>query len=137
MEVIISIAIIAIISVIGSEIFVSISNNKSLDADVSRLISAIEKARSLSIAGGGGSEHGVAVASSSVIVFQGTSINSGTYEATYNFTKGTVSSLNFSNGTTSFYFNKITGKPSATGTIIMSASNSSTTITIFASGLIE
>ncbi len=136
-ELIISVAIIAIISALGIGVFSSLSNRESLDADVTKIISSFEKARALAIQGDGASAHGVIVASSTVIVFQGTTISSSNREAVYNLSKGIVSGLSFTNATTSLYFNTLTGKPSATGTITVSFGGQNKTITVFASGLVE
>ena len=137
LELIIVIAILFIlggISIIGMS---RISSKSYLSSDVEIVKSALLKARTMSINGVGGIEHGIYLASTSVTLFKGINIVGDETDSVYNLNHSTISSVSFSNATTSLYFNKITGIPSASGSLILSGENSSTTITIYASGISE
>ena len=101
------------------------------------LNSAILKARSMSINGVGGVEHGIYLASTSVTIFQGTNVNGANIDEVYNLSKSVITSISLSNATSSFYFDKVTGNPSAYGNLILNDEGASTTVTIYASGLSE
>ncbi len=137
LELIITIAILFIlgsISIIGMS---NISNKSYLNSDVETVKSALLKARTMSINGVDGIEHGIYLASTSVTIFKGVNFVGTSIDSVYNLNHGVISSVSFSNATTSLYFNKITGSPSASGTLVLSGENSSTTIMIYASGLSE
>ncbi|MFA6463547.1 MAG: hypothetical protein WCV55_00920 [Candidatus Paceibacterota bacterium] len=137
LELIMVVAVLFILGVISISGMSSISNKSYLSSDVEVVKSALLKARTMSINGIGGTEHGIYLASTSVTIFQGTNVVGATTDSVYNLSHGVISSVSLSNATTSFYFSKITGNPSAFGNLVLSEKNASTTITVYASGLSE
>ena len=137
LELIIAVAILFILGAISIIGMSNISNKSYLSSDVETIKSALSKARMMSINGVGGIEHGIYLASTSVAIFDGTSLAGAATDSVYNLNHGVISSVSFSNATTSLYFSKITGSPSASGSLVLSGENSSTTIIIYSSGLSE
>ena len=137
LELIIAISILFILGGISIFGMSNISKKSYLSSDVETVKSAFLKARTMSINGVDGIEHGIYLSSTSVTVFKGINIIGATTDSVYNLKHGVISSVSFSNTTTSLYFNKITGSPSASGSLVLSGENSSTTIKIYASGISE
>ena len=137
LELVIVIAVCLILAGISIAGMSRISNKSTLDADSSIVKSAILKARSMSVNGVGGTEHGIFFASTTVTIFQGTNFLNAQKDAVYNLSKSNISSVVLTNATTSFYFSKMTGNPSATGHLILSDGEATTSIVIYASGLSE
>jgi type IV fimbrial biogenesis protein FimT len=139
-ELLISIAVIGIITVIVVPQFTKIRENQVLKAAGEDVLSSLNKARSQTLASLDSSEYGVRFEANQVIIFKGTTYSavspdnvvvSVTSPASItNVTLGGVS------GTTgNLYFNRIYGAPSTSGTITISTSSFTKTITISASGV--
>lgn len=139
-ELLVVIAISAVIAVASFSAFIGLYNFQALDKDTDVILSYIEKARIQAINSKNFSEFGVAFASTSVTLFEG-KVLSGSGDATYNFSSKVIMSEELLSTTThQIYFNKISGEPSATGTITFRLkSNASTTkrIIIYNTGLSE
>jgi prepilin-type N-terminal cleavage/methylation domain-containing protein len=141
-----TLAISAVILSLTVTTFINVSNLQALDRGVEAIAGHIIKARNKTINSQGAGQFGVKLATNTVTVFQGT-----TYSATAtttNFVFDLPSKMQMSsnlmktNGSvvTSFYFEPISGKPTATGTIqyqLISDPTNIRTITIYGSGLIE
>ncbi len=139
-EIMIVIGIMVVLAGLSSVAFVGFLNYQSLDNDVYSALSHIQKARSLASNSYNFSEYGVRVSSTSLSVFQGKTYSPASTTLTFNLSsKVIVSTLSLSNGSTEFYFNKVTGKPNATGTITFKLNSSTTTksIIINSTGLPE
>lgn len=146
-EILVAIAVMAILSAIGIATFSSVLRYQSVEKDTDIVLSYVKKSRDLTINSVGNVEHGVHFASSSVSVFTGTTYSSGAETSVYVLNpRVLITSVSLSSGASSLYFNKITGEPSATGTITLSlsddagtSSSSSTTkrIMIYGTGLAE
>ncbi len=141
-EVLISIAILALLLGISMTIFQAMTKQQSLDRDVETAGSYLLRARNQTITGEDGLQYGVHFASTSVTLFKGTTYNSATTSnIVSNFRNPTyMHSINLTGGVYDVYFKKLSGAPSATGTIIYRLSSASTTqklINIYGSGLVE
>ncbi len=137
LEIIITISISFILTAISVSMFSRLSNNTSLDKDANIVLSYISRARSAAIDSKDALAHGVKFASTTVYIYSGTTYP-GTHSESYNLLSGAnISSLSLSNRSTSFYFNKLTGTPSATGTVTVSRNGSSKSIIIYATGVSE
>lgn len=141
-ELIVIIALSALIFTLTYTTFASFSNMQALEKDTDVMISYIQKARNQTINSRNGNEYGVRFASTSVTLFEGTVYSaSATTSQVYTFSPKTqLSAISLTGGTTSVYFEQLTGKPSATGTILFySKANASTTrrIYLYGSGLTE
>ena len=141
LEIILAVGIAGIIMALGSSVFFNLSNKESVEKDANVSLSFIEKARMLTINSLYSSEYGVKFSPNSVTVFPGEVYSPQNASNTvYNLSsKVSISSVELSGGATSFYFSKISGKPSATGTINFLGTNSSISkqITINGTGLSE
>lgn len=139
-ELMIVIGIMVVLAGLSAFVFVDFSNYQSLDNDSYSALSYVQKARSLASNSYNFSEYGVKVSSTSLSVFQGKTYSVASTTLIFNLSsKVVISSINLSNGSTEFYFNKITGKPNATGTITFKLNSSTTTksIIINSTGLPE
>jgi len=140
-EILIILAILAIFVSLSITVFLNLSNNQSLEKEVTTSLSFIEKARMKTINSSFQSQYGVKLASTSVTIFPGTTYVQGNASNTaYTLGgKAYISSINLTNGGTSFYFQKLTGKPSATGTITFRLTGTTTEkyIIINSAGLAE
>lgn len=141
-EILIVIAILSVLFGISIQIFSSMTKAQSLDKDVENVYSALLRARNQTINGESGSNYGIYFASSSVTSFRGTTY---TPEAAGNevflfANKTYISSTNLTGGVVDMYFKKISGQPTATGTIVFKISTDSSlqkTILINGTGLVE
>jgi prepilin-type N-terminal cleavage/methylation domain-containing protein len=140
-ELLIVIALMAVLFQISITVFFSITKHQSLDKDVETAYSYLLKARNQTINGEAGRNYGVRFASTSITLFQGTTYSSASTTAVYDFAnKSYLDSIELSGGTYDVYFQKITGSPSATGTLIFKISSDSIiqkSMTIHGSGLVE
>ncbi len=135
-EIIIAIAIAGIITALGGTVFFDLAGKQSLDKDTTTALSYIEKARMLTINSANATTYGIKFASSTVTIFPGTSYASATASNTVFTLSGrtTISSVSLSNSTTTFYFQRLTGMPTATGTITFKQVNGTSTKQILISG---
>jgi len=138
-EVLIVVAIIAIITGISTSLFSHLANSQSLDKETETIVSFINKARNNAINSLEFTQHGVSFASTSLTVFYGTNPATAPTSTTYTLsTKDTIWNINFGNGQSYVYFNKLTGKPNTTGTLqVRHSDNTFKTINIYATGLVE
>lgn len=141
-EILIVIAIAIIIAGISLSSFSALNKSQALGTETDTILSMIERARSRSISSENSSEYGVRFATSSAALFSGKnySASSSNNEVENLNSRTNISSINLTGGASAFYFKKITGKPSATGTIVVSligeiGTSSSKTITIYSTGL--
>lgn len=139
-ELIVVIAIGAILTTISMTVFVNTIAYHSVDKDVQSVQSSILTARAQAMGSKNFATYGVRFASSSVAIFQGTSFSTASTTMVYNLSsRVSISSVQLSNSSTSVYFNKLTGVPSATGTIQLRLNTSSNTrtITIQGTGIVD
>lgn len=120
--------------------FSSITKQQSLDKDLENTYSYIERARNQTVTGEGATNYGVHFASTSITMFTGkTYTANATSNVMFEFNNKTYLHSTSMNGY-DMYFKKVTGEPSATGTLIYKSrldSNLSKTLTIYGSGLVE
>jgi Tfp pilus assembly protein FimT len=139
-ELLFSIAILVILSSVSIAVFSNLSNAESLDRDVTIVANYIEKARTMSINSVDSLVHGVKIESNKVTVFKSSTFSSANSLESYDIpTKTVISDINLTGAATTFYFDKLTGVPSATGTITLSQSSGSEskTIIIYGTGIID
>ncbi len=139
-ESLIVLAILVVLLLIVLPRFSQIKENQVLKNAAVETLSSINKARANTLASVNSSEYGVRFQSDRVIIFRGTVYNAG---ASDNETINIITPASITNvtlggvsGTTGeFYFNRVYGAPSKTGTITITASSSTKIITINASGV--
>jgi|SRR3989338_6195061 len=138
-ELIIVIAVLAIIVAIVLPQFAQIREEQVLKGVTSEVLSALNKARLETISSYNSSQYGVHFEPTQIVIFRGTSYSSGAADneiisitspaSITNVTFGDVSSVEGD-----VYFNRLSGAPSTTGTVTVSTSSYAKTITINASG---
>ncbi|MFA6050158.1 MAG: prepilin-type N-terminal cleavage/methylation domain-containing protein [Candidatus Paceibacterota bacterium] len=137
-ELLVAISITTIITAISVSVFSGLSNSTSLDRDANIILSYVTKARTKAIDSVDSLAHGVSFASTSVKVFAGTTLSAASVSESYTLRGAArISTVNLTNATSSFYFNKLTGNPSATGSITVTLAGESKTIVIYATGIAE
>jgi prepilin-type N-terminal cleavage/methylation domain-containing protein len=133
-EVLVVIAILAVLSGLG--LFASIDFYKSYAFYSERniVVSAIQKARSQSLANINESKHGVYFGTNNYVIFQGENYDfrSAIYDEIIQ-----TNSLVANSGLTEIVFEQLSGLPSATGTIALSDNLRSSTISIGNEGRIN
>ncbi len=141
-ELLITLSLLGLLFLIVLPSFSKLRENQVLGAATSDIASAINKARSETLASVNSSEYGVHFQSNSVIIFKGKVYSAGT---STNETISITSPANISNITlggvsstsADMYFNRLYGVPSAAGTITVSSTSTSKTITISATGSVS
>lgn len=108
-------------------------------AAVAEVTSIIKETRQKTVAAETTTQFGVHIATSSLIVFEGSVYNSSNSTNKTFAVPGMSLRAQLSNGSITLIFTRLTGEPSATGTIDIGYArlNSTTTITIKEAGLIE
>jgi len=135
-ELLIVIAVLGIILSIVLPQFSKIKENQVLKNGVADVLSSINKARSQTLSSLNSSEYGVHFQSDRVIIFKGTSFDSGAGDnETINIiSPATISTITILGGGEDIYFNRLSGTPSTTGSVVVSSANFSKTIVISATG---
>ena len=122
--------------------FSALTSRQAVEKDTEIIYAVLQNARNRTILGDGNIQYGVKFASSTITLFKGTGYVAGTStnQVTTFSARSQINSINLTSGTTTIYFSKLTGRPSATGTIEVVLKTNSTnkeTIMIYASGLSE
>ncbi len=137
--------VISITMILGGIAFVSSSrilNFTSIEGQAQSIRSHIERARIYTLASKNNSSFGVVFSSSTARVFQGTTFVSASSsdQVLQLDTSNNIINILLSNGSNTLYFNKITGEPNATGTIMITAINNNLdrrTIIIYTTGVVD
>lgn len=142
LELVVVSGLMMIIAGISMTVLRNILNKQRVEKDAESAYAYLLRARNQTIVGEGGDQYGVAFSSTSITLFRGTTYSTGDPNAvTFTLLNDTVfQNINFSNGSTQLYFKKLTGRPSATGTVEVISKTDSTireTLIIHASGLTE
>lgn len=141
-EIVITIAIISILIGISMTVFRALTDKQTIDRDVENVVSYLLRARNQTITGENNENYGVYFASSSVTLFQGKEFGeASTTDLIFDLNNRTyLNSIHLTDGVTFLYFNKVSGAPSATGTIeyqLIGHEDQKKLINIYASGLVE
>ncbi|MCX6793148.1 MAG: prepilin-type N-terminal cleavage/methylation domain-containing protein [Candidatus Falkowbacteria bacterium] len=134
-EVLLSVALIALLAGIGVPIYQSFQNRNSLDVAAVVLVNSLYRAEVLARGVDGDSTWGVYVAASNITIFKGASYaaRDTTFDEFFDTTNGITVT-----GTQEYIFSKFTGYPVATGSTILTSTNNETrTIAINAKGTIS
>ena len=109
-----------------------------MSKDVDSIVSLVEKTRNMSLNRKNDSSYGVYFSTSTVTSYAGASLGLGNVLTVYNIENPvSVSNISLSTGGRDVHFTKITGTPSATGTISIGTNSRTRVITIFGTGIIE
>ena len=103
------------------------------------VVSVLNKASSQTLASLDSSEYGVHFESDKVIIFKGTTYSAvdPDNEQVDIASPATISNISLTGGAVDVYFNRLTSLPSVTGTVTVSTSVGTKTITISATGVIS
>ena len=139
-EVLLTFAIIAIISVIGVMSLSNFNKDKALDIEVEKVLSLVTKARSLTLSALDGSAYGVHFEERKAVLFNGASYSAGASTNEIQTLNGEVkiSAISLAGGGSDVVFAKLTGATAQSGTItVAEVRNASQTkvITIAAIGV--
>lgn len=137
-EIIVVIAILALVATISVVTFMNMHRDATLRATASDVYESFTNARERTLASENDTVYGVHLATSSITRFVGNTYSAGhasntvfTFENIVSAT-GTLVMQN-----ANIIFERLTGKPSATGTLYIRNGVSTSTVTIHGSGLIE
>lgn len=138
-EFLIAFAVIAVIAAISFPVFSSIKKNQVLNNAVENVASALDQARSQTLASLDSSEYGVRFEADEIIIFKGTTYSFGspdnqTVEITEPATISDVTLGGVSGSSGELYFNRLTGMPDKAGTVTLSVAGITRTVTISATG---
>jgi prepilin-type N-terminal cleavage/methylation domain-containing protein len=141
-EILVSIGILTLLLSLSMTVFKQMTNQQMLDKDVENVVSTLIRAKALTIGGERNLNYGVHFASTTATQFQGKSfVNGSSTNLVQVFNNRTyMDSINLSGGAVDVYFNKISGTPNATGTIIFKSTgitNKQKLINIYGTGLVE
>lgn len=140
MELLIVVAVMGMLVLIVLPQFSKMREHQVLKSGVEDILSSIDKARTQTLSSLNSSEYGIHFQSDQIIIFKGTSFTSG---APGNETINIITPASITNvalGCTppipcDVYFNRLSGSPSKTGTVTVSSTSFSKTITISATGV--
>jgi prepilin-type N-terminal cleavage/methylation domain-containing protein len=134
-ELLIVLAIIGIIMAVTIPSFSKFRQNSALNADTMNVITLINRARLLSVSSKADSQYGIYLSSTSSILFAGTTFASSPVATreTYALSNG----VSMTGTASEIVFAKVTGVPSvsATTTILVTGTTSSTTVLILPTGI--
>ncbi|MFA6301025.1 MAG: type II secretion system protein [Candidatus Paceibacterota bacterium] len=138
-ELIIVLAVLGIIFSIVIPQFSTMRKNQVLKSAVSDVLSALDEAKSKTLASLDSSSYGVHLESDKVIIFKGTvflvnDANNETMNITTPASISNVTLAGISGNTGDIFFNRLSGSPNVTGTITISVPSISKIITISAAG---
>ncbi len=135
LEVLLSIAIIGLITGIGIPVYQSFQVRNDLDIAAVSMVQSLRRAQILAEAVDGDTSWGVKVQVGSIVVFKGVSY--ATRDANYDETFQIPTNISLS-GTQEVVFAKVTGLPQSSGSGVLTSNNNETrTITINAKGMVD
>jgi prepilin-type N-terminal cleavage/methylation domain-containing protein len=138
-EILIVLALMVILISIGYATFRNIKNLQVLNSTMSDVVSAVHKAKALSLASLDSSVWGVHFESDKVIIFKSQTYNSQSpdNEVLEIIHPAEISNIGLGGGVDDVYFERITGMPSTTGRIDITVSSLSKSFRIDAFGQIS
>ncbi|MFH1608744.1 MAG: prepilin-type N-terminal cleavage/methylation domain-containing protein [Patescibacteria group bacterium] len=141
-EIIIVIAVIGIIVAVAVPQFLNIKKAQVLKNGAQDIFSTLNKARSQTLSSLDSSEYGVHFDSDEIVLFKGTSYSEESLdnENLEIISPATISTISLTGGADDVYFSRLSGSPSASGSITVSLTtdpDSTKIITILSTGAIS
>ncbi len=141
-EMLIVLGVLAILFMVAYPQFSKIKELQVVNNSTSNIVSSLSKAKSSTLASLNSSVYGVHFQSDKIVIFTGNTYSAGTStnETISIDSPATISNVTFSgvSGTSGdLYFNRLSGYPNKSGTVTVSSSNYSKTITITATGVMS
>ena len=139
LEIIIVIAVVAIMAMVAFPQLAKMKQTQILKNSCEDIISASNKAKSETLASLNSYNYGIHFQSDKVIIFRGTTyVSNDSNNETISITSpASISTITLSGGGTDFYFNRLSGAPTKSGSVVVSIAgdaNLTKTITISATG---
>ena len=133
LEMLISLAIIASLSALSFPFISSFQKRNDLEVATNTAVQTIRRAQSLSMASEGDSTWGLSVISGDIVLYKGANYaaRDTTYDEKYSISTGIAAT-----GVTDVSFAKLTGVPSATGTLTLTGGDTKV-ITINGKGVVN
>lgn len=115
------------------------ARNRQFQTEINELERSITEQRMRSVAGHGDTVYGFNIGTTTLTLFTGPNYIPGDADNNIKLFSYSKATSSFSNGSTTIYFTKRNGEASATGTITLTENlgQSTSTLTIYASGSIE
>jgi len=137
LELLLSIAIIAIITGMSLPLYAGFQSRNDLDVDTQGVVGMLRRAELYARTMNGDGPWGVKVQSGSAVLFKGSTYASR--DTTVDETDTIPTEITFSGTLSEVVFSKFTATPSATGTVILThtANNETRTITLNAKGMVD
>lgn len=138
-EMLIVVAVIGILLAVVLPQFSGVKNAQVLNSAAQDVVSTLNKARSQTLASLDSSEYGVHFQSDKIVLFKGTSYSSSNSnnENVNMISPATISNINLTGGASNIYFSRLTGSPSASGTVTISVGAKTKAITVFSTGIVS
>lgn len=140
-EILIALAIISIISALMLGAFASYRGNQGLSKDTEMVVEVLRQARVQTLVSKNASPYGVHFATSSIVLFAGTSYSPGlSSNVTFELMSPRAAiSTSLLGGGSDVVFDRLTGETSQSGSVTLSSSAASTTktIVIYKTGTID
>ncbi len=134
-EVLLAVGLIGILTGVGAPVFSRLLTKNNLDVAGESLAVSWRRGQGLAMANDGDSLWGVKVATGSLTLFKGSSFSGR--DTNYDETSDLPSTILVSGTATEIVFNKLTGTPSAAGTITLVNFADTITLTINSQGTVS
>jgi prepilin-type N-terminal cleavage/methylation domain-containing protein len=137
-EILLVIAILVILVSVTLPKFAEMRAHQVLRAAVEDITSVLNKARSQTLASLESSEYGVHFEADSVTIFKGDtySVSDPDNQVIDIVSPASISSISLTGGTSNIYFARLTGAPSATGSVTVENGITTKTISVSAAGAV-
>lgn len=142
LEILIVLATMVILAAFTFQSFRSLTLRKTLDGSASLVVAELNRARSLTLGSKDASEWGVHLESARVTLFKGSSYSAGGADnvVTTLDSRVRISTISLTGGAQDVIFQRLTGKTSQTGTIVLTApldASLQKTITLYGTGITQ
>ncbi|MBA3733347.1 prepilin-type N-terminal cleavage/methylation domain-containing protein [Patescibacteria group bacterium] len=140
-ELLMSLAIIGLLTTIILTSFVSFRKNQSLSKDTETIVETLRQARNQTLSSKNSSNYGVHIESSKIVLFTGSTyvVNTASNQEFILNSTDNILSITLAGGGSEVVFNRLTGETSQNGTVVVSSAGISKTktVTIYKTGVIE
>lgn len=139
-EILVAMAILLAVGYMSLAAFSGIARKNAVSLAAQDVVTTLTRAQSDTFASRNDTVYGAHLDTDEVVYFVGGTYTAGTpTNRVVPFEGGVVASVNLTGGNADIVFSRLTGLPSATGTIVLTEPRTerTATVTIYASGLIE
>lgn len=134
LEVLLSVAMIAIIATFSSPLYVNLMVRNDLDIATTTTAQSLRRASILALGSDGDSRWGIRMVSGQIVIFKGSSY--ATRDTTYDEVYAISPAITLG-GTSEIVFEEVTGFPLGTGSITLTANADTKTVTINSKGMVN